>query len=58
MKEQLIGWWVLSAGYSWLVRTTFEVDALSAWNWGPILVFLLIMMCGTEEEPATKAVKS
>lgn len=45
MKEQLIGWWVLSAGYSWLVRTTFEVDALSAWNWGPILVFLLIMMC-------------
>ena len=57
MKEQLIGWWVLSAGYSWLVRTTFEVDVLSAWNWGPILAFLLIMLCA-EEEPATKAVKS
>lgn len=57
MKEQLIGWWILSAGYSWLVRTFFEVDALSAWNWGPILVFLLIMMCGAEE-PAAKAVKS
>ena len=57
MKDRIIGWWVLSAGYSWIVRTTFEVDALSAWNWGPILAFLLIMMCA-EEEPAAKAVKS
>ena len=57
MKDRSIGWWVVSAGYSWIVRTTFEVDALSPWNWGPILAFLLIMMCA-EEEPAPEAVKS
>ena len=60
MKDALFGAWMLGACYSWLVRTVFEVDALSAWNWGPILCFatLLIIGAGHEENEGAKKVAS
>lgn len=58
MKDALLGAWLLGAGYSWLARTAFEVDALSAWNWGPILCFfaLLYIGAGHEENEGAKKV--
>ena len=60
MKDALIGAWVMSACYSWVVRSAFEVDVTSPWNWAPILAFtaLMIIGAGHEENESAKKVTS
>jgi len=53
--HSMVGGWLLAACYSWIVRTVIEVPIESAWHWGPIATFMVLVLIGAAAEEETRA---
>ena len=53
MAKTFFGAWIFAAGYSWIVREAFGLDAGSFWNWGPAVAIIVFALIGEYAEKET-----